>query len=106
VQVEVPRGLQALLDADPRMQPWLTKVMGVIDRCYATERKSSPTAQGVIQLAVTMHASARPDADIKSVPSQLGSVVACATPELMRAKPPLFTGPEGETHTVRIRFQP
>jgi hypothetical protein len=104
VRVEVPRGLQALLDADPRMQPWLTKVMGVIDRCYASERARSPEAAGVIELAITMHVNARPDADVKSVPPQLGGVVACATPELMRARPPLFTGPERERHIIRVRF--
>jgi hypothetical protein len=56
------------------------------------------------QIAITMHVNARPDPDVKSVPAQLGGVVACATPELMRARPPLFTGPEGERHTVTVRF--
>jgi hypothetical protein len=79
-------------------------VIGVIDRCYASERGRAPEAAGAIQIAVTMHVNARPDADVKSVPAQLGGVVACATPELMRARPPLFTGPEGERHTVTVRF--
>lgn len=104
VRIDVPRGLQALLDADPRMQPWVDKVIAVIDRCYGSERARSADAAGVVEIAVTMHLNARPDADVKSVPPQLGGVVACATPELMRARPPLFTGPEGERHTLRIRF--
>jgi outer membrane biosynthesis protein TonB len=104
VRIEIPRGLQALLDADPRMQPWVNKVMTVIDRCYANERARSQDAAGVVELAVTMQANARPEVDIRSVPTQLGGVVACATPELMRARPPLFTGPEGERHVVRVRF--
>jgi hypothetical protein len=106
VRVQVPRGLQALLDADPRMQPWLTKVIGVIDRCYASERGRASDAAGTIEIAISMHVNARPDVDVKSVPAQLGGVVACATPELMRARPPLFTGPEGERHVVRVQFSP
>jgi hypothetical protein len=104
VRVEVPRGLQSLLDADARMQPWINRVIAVIDRCFASERARSPDAAGTVEIALTMHANARPEADIRSVPPQLGGVVACATPELMRARPPLFTGPEGERHTVRVRF--
>jgi len=105
VHVDVPRGLQALLDADPRMQPWVTKVMAVVDQCYATERARSADAAGVVEVAVTMHANARPDADIRTIPPSLGGLAACATSQLMRQKRmPLFTGPEGEKHTLRIRF--
>jgi hypothetical protein len=100
----VPRGLQALLDADPRMQPWIDKVVAVIDRCYASERARAKDIAGVVKIAITMHENARPDADVASVPPQLGGVVACATPQLMRARPPLFTGPEGERHKVSIQL--
>jgi hypothetical protein len=104
VSVDVPRGLQALLDADPRMQPWVATVMTVIEGCYSRERSRVQDAAGTIEIALVMHANARPDADVKSVPPQLGGVVACATPQLMRARPPLFTGPEGERHTVKVSF--
>jgi hypothetical protein len=94
-----------LLDADPRMQPWVTKVVAVVEQCYATERDRSADAAGVVEVVVTMHANARPDADIRSIPPSLGGAAACATSQLMRQKRmPLFTGPEGESHTLRIRF--
>ncbi|MFT3923418.1 MAG: hypothetical protein QM778_12860 [Myxococcales bacterium] len=104
VRVDVPAGLQAALDADPRMQPWANKVISVIDGCYAGERNSNKSAAGTISVLVTMHSESRPDADIKSLPSALSGVVACATGGLMRTKMPLFTGKEGEKHTLNIRF--
>jgi hypothetical protein len=105
VRVEVPKGLQAALDADPRMQPWVNQVIKVIDGCYAKERKSNPKAAGVIQVRITMHENSRPDADPKTPPSALFGVVTCATGGLMKSKMPLFTGKEGEKHTVNIRFE-
>jgi hypothetical protein len=104
LRVDIPAGLQAALDADPRMQPWANKVIQVIDSCYAQERKSNASSEGVIAVRLTMHSESRPDADIKSLPPALSGVVACATGGLMRTKMPLFTGKEGELHNVNIRF--
>jgi hypothetical protein len=105
VHVEVPKGLQAWLDADTRMQPWVATVMRVADRCYAQVRESNAGAAGTISVAVTMHKDARPDADILALPPQLSGVVACGTGDLMRSGMPLFTGNEGERYTVHIVFQ-
>lgn len=104
LHVEVPAGLQRWLDADTRMQPWLNKVVPVIDKCYGNVLKDNPNASGTISFRVTMHKDARPDPDIQSLPGQLSGVVACATGQLMRARMPLFTGTEGESYTVRVRF--
>ncbi|HKO51190.1 MAG TPA: hypothetical protein VJV79_25950, partial [Polyangiaceae bacterium] len=90
---------------DPRMQPWLTRVMGVAKDCYDRERKADPNATGVIALKITMHENARPDADVKTLPAQLSGLVPCATGQLMRARMPLFTGPEGQSHTIKIHFE-
>ena len=105
VRVEVPAGLQAWLDKDTRMQPWLGKVMKVIDDCYASVRARDASATGTITFRVTMHENARPDPEIESLPGALSSVVACATGQLMRTRMPLFTGTEGESYVVRVRFQ-
>jgi hypothetical protein len=104
LHVEVPAGLQRWLDADTRMQPWLNKVVPVIDKCYGNVLKDNPNASGTISFRVTMHKDARPDPDIQSLPGQLSGVVACATGQLMRARMPLFTGTEGESYTVRVKF--
>ena len=101
VRAEVPDGLQRDLDADPRMQSWLDRVFAVIDGCHAQNRG----ATGTIEAQITMHENERPDADIRSLPPALSSVVACATGGLMRTKMPLFTGREGARYPVRIRFQ-
>jgi hypothetical protein len=102
VKIDVPKGMQALLDADTRMQPWVEKVVAVADRCYQSKGMGS---SATIVVDVTMHKNARPDADVRSLPPTLAGVVACATGDLMRTKMPLFTGPEGERHTVKIRFK-
>jgi hypothetical protein len=104
VRVEVPPGLQAWLDKDTRMQPWLGKVIKVIDACYGDVLSSNASAAGTITFKITMHENARPDPDIQSLPGQLSGVVACATGQLMRTKMPLFTGREGETYVVRVKF--
>jgi hypothetical protein len=104
VKVDVPRGIQGFLDADPRMQPWVTSVIGVADACYTTERKTNPAAEGEIDVKVTMHENDRPDADILKLPPQLSGIVACATGKLMRIKMPLFTGKEGLKETVKLHF--
>ncbi len=104
VKIEVPSGLQKALNADTRMQSWLNQVVKVIDSCYASERKSNASAEGTIVARVEMHENSRPDADIKTLPPALSGVVACSTGGLMRIKMPLFTGKEGETFTVNIRF--
>jgi hypothetical protein len=106
VRADVPAGLQRWLDADPRMQPWLTKVMNVIDGCYRGQLADRPNLAGAIRFKLTMHENARPDADIEDLPSQLSGVVACATGQLMRARMPLFTGTEGERYTARVHFTP
>jgi hypothetical protein len=51
-----------------------------------------------------MHANARPDPDVQSLPGELSGIVTCATGQLMRTKMPLFTGTEGESYTVKVRF--
>jgi hypothetical protein len=105
VYAKLPSKLQALLDDDPRMQPWLDKVIAVADRCYGRARGDS-NAGGTIVLQLTMHENARPDVDIESLPAQLSSVVACATSDLMRSRSPLFTSGEGERYTVELHFEP
>jgi hypothetical protein len=102
VKIDVPKGMQTLLDADTRMQPWVEKVVAVADRCYKSKGMGS---SATIVVDVTMHKNARPDADVRSLPPTLAGVVACATGDLMRTKMPLFTGPEGERHTLKIRFE-
>jgi hypothetical protein len=104
VHLDVPKGLQHWLDADTRMQPWVNKVVSVADACYERERKENPKAAGVIPVKIKMHENERPDADVGSVPSSLGAVIACATTKLMGSRPPLFTGKEGDSYTVKIHF--
>lgn len=104
VHIEVPPGLQAELDRDPRMQPWANQVVSVIDRCCADTAKTSAVS-GTIEVQITMHENQRPDADIKKLPPALTPIVGCATGGLMRAKMPLFTGAEGAHHVVRIQLK-
>jgi hypothetical protein len=105
VHVAVPSRLQGLLDADPRMQPWVERVVAIIDRCYEAERSKNSMANGTIRVKVTMHQNARPDADVLALPPALSGVVACATGELLRTpRMPLFTGPEAEGHEVAVHF--
>lgn len=104
VHVDVPSALQDALDLDPRMQPFVNQALGIVDRCYANELKSSASAAGVVTLAVTMHENERPSARVTSLPPQLGGLLACVTGSLLSAKMPLFTGQEGQQHQVRIRF--
>lgn len=107
IKVSVTSRMQELLDADTRMQPWLNSTMGTIEACYADVLKSSASASGTITFVLTMHKDARPDADITNLPPALSGVVACATGKLMRAaRMPLFTGPENEKQTVRVKLAP
>jgi hypothetical protein len=107
LKVSVPARLQSLLDADPRMQPWLNSTLTTIEQCYAAERAKSPDAQGTIKATLTMHANARPDADVDQLPPALSGVLACATGKLMRApRMPLFTGKEGERHSFSVTLSP
>ena len=101
VHVDFPLGLQNDLNADPRMQAWVDKVIAIVDGCHAKNR----SATGAISTRVTMHENERPDADILALPGPLSSVVACATGSLMRVKMPLFTGHEGTRYDVRIVFE-
>jgi len=100
VNVDVPAGLQADLDKDPRMQPWVNQAVSVIDKCHT--QQAAPA--GTIEVLLTMHESARPTADIKKLPGALSQLVACATGGLMSKKMPLFTGKEGTRYTVKINF--
>ena len=102
VRAQFPSGLQKLLDADPRMQPWVTKVMGVAERCH----QKTPSSTGVIKVRVTMHKNARPSAAIRSLPPALSGLLACASGSLMGARMPLFTGPEGAAYDVSLNFTP
>lgn len=101
VRAEIPSGLQADLDADPRMQAWLDRAISLIDGCHA----QAGQPQGIVQATLTMHEEARPSADLGALPPMLGGVVACATGALMRIKMPLFTGREGTRYTVRMHFE-
>jgi hypothetical protein len=101
VRAELPSGLQADLDADPRMQSWVNRVIDIADTCHAKDR----SARGTIAARVTMHENERPDVDLRNLPGALSSVVACATGSLMRTKMPLFTGREGSSYDVRIVFE-
>lgn len=106
VRVDVPPGLQAWLDADDRMRPWLSKAISAVDACYSEVRSGDPGAAGTIVFSVTMHRTARPSADVQSVPGPLRSMVICATRRLLGVKMPLFTGTEGERYSVQAHFQP
>lgn len=101
VHVELPAGLQRDLDADPRMQSWVDRVIAIADGCHGNNR----AARGSIEATLTMHENARPDADIRSLPGPLSGIVACATGSLMRIKMPLFTGQEGTRYDVRLVFE-
>jgi hypothetical protein len=103
----MPARVQELLNADTRMQPWLNSTLTTIEKCYEGVLASDPAASGTIKFVLEMHESARPDADITALPPQLSGVVACGTGKLMRAgRMPLFTGKEGEKHTVSVKFTP
>lgn len=106
VRVEVPSGLQHWLDEDDRMRPWLGKAINVADSCYAKVRGDNPSASGEIAFVVTMHENARPSGKVSSVSSPISGIVMCATTRLLGVKMPLFTGKEGESYTVRVRFSP
>lgn len=107
VKISVPSRVQELLNADPRMQPWINNTVGVIETCYAQVRKDNSSASGTISFVLEMHENARPDADITSLPPQLSGIVTCGTGKLMRsARMPLFTGKEGEKHTIKVKFTP
>jgi hypothetical protein len=106
VRVEVPTGLQHWLDEDDRMRPWLGKAVDVADSCYSKVRADNPGASGEIAFVVTMHENARPSGKVSSVSSPISGIVMCATTRLLGVKMPLFTGREGESHTVRVRFEP
>lgn len=106
VHVDVPAGLQAWLDADDRMRPWLGTAIRVLDQCYADVRTSSPNAAGVASVEVTMHENARPSARVVSAPAAISGITLCATTRLIGVKMPLFTGKEGAAYTVRVHFEP
>jgi hypothetical protein len=102
VRIELPTGLQADLDRDPRMQPWINKAVSAIERCYAPLRDAGAT--GTIEVRLVMHENERPSAEPGKLPSSLTPMLACVTGDLMRAKMPLFTGKEGTRYTLKIRL--
>lgn len=104
--VDVPAGLQAWLDADDRMRPWLGKAVAAVDSCYADVRRDSASAAGVITFSVTMHQNARPTAAVSSLPAPLRSLVPCVTTSLWSVRMPLFTGDEGARYDVAAHFEP
>jgi hypothetical protein len=104
VHVEIPAGLQGWLNADDRMRPWLSKAVSVVDACYAELRNSDPGASGTATFSVTMHENARPSASVGSLPGPLQPLLLCVTTRLIGVKMPLFTGDEGASYTVRVRF--
>jgi hypothetical protein len=106
VRVDVPAGLQGWLDADDRMRPWLGKAIAVADSCYAKLRADNPAAAGEIAVQITMHENARPSGRLASAAPAVSGITICATTRLLGVKMPLFTGREGETYTVRVRFSP
>lgn len=101
VHIEYPSGLQTDLDADPRMQTWVNRVVPIIDGCHARNR----ALQGIVEAQVTMHENERPEATLRSLPGALSAIVTCATLALMQVKMPLFTGQEGTRYTVRVVFE-
>jgi len=88
------------------MRPWLGKAVNVADSCYAKVRADDPRAAGEISFVVTMHENARPSGKVTSVSSPISGIVMCATTRLLGVKMPLFTGDEGASYTVRVRFTP
>jgi hypothetical protein len=102
----VPAGLQAWLDADDRMRPWLGKAVAATDACYAELRHDNPSAGGAVTFSVTMHKDARPSAAVGSLPAALRSLVPCVTSSLWSVRMPLFTGDEGARYEVSAHFDP
>jgi hypothetical protein len=102
VKIELPAGLQADLDHDPRMQPWVNKAVSAIERCYTPLRDAG--AAGVIEVRLVMHENERPSAEPGKLPSALTPMVPCVTGDLLRVKMPLFTGKEGTRYTLKIRL--
>ncbi|HEX7478626.1 MAG TPA: hypothetical protein VF331_12520 [Polyangiales bacterium] len=93
VPVPAPPALPASLPALPAL------------RYPLTHTTSEAGAAGTI--ALTTHEIARPTPALGSVPPALGSIVTCAMSTLMGAeRMPLFTGPEGQKHALRVRFLP
>lgn len=86
------------------MANWVRRILPTLDGCYQQVRGNGGDAAGTIAVLVTMHENARPNAKVQSVPGHLSSLVPCATTKLWNQRPPLFTGPEGQRHTVRIHF--
>jgi len=102
VRIELPSGLQADLDHDPRMQPWVNKAVSAIERCYAPLRDAGTS--GVIEVRLVMHENERPSAEPGKLPTALTPMLACVTGDMMRTKMPLFTGKEGTRYTLKIRL--
>lgn len=98
----VGSGMQALVDKDPRIVTWLRRITPVLDRCY---RGLSGSPKGTVKVSITMHENRRPSVGLKTLPPSLAGMMPCATSKLMGTRAPLFTGPEGQKHTISIRFQ-
>jgi hypothetical protein len=106
VTLEMPAGLKEDLASDKRMKPWLDTAVAKATSCYQREAKSSPALSGVVEVSIIMHENARPDASLKSLPSQLAGVFTCVSGAMMGVKMPLFTGREGQRYSARVKFGP
>lgn len=102
VRYLVGSGMQTLVNKDPRIVTWLKRITPVLDRCY---RGLSGSPKGTVKVSVTMHENRRPSVGLKSLPGALAGMMPCATTKLMGTRAPLFTGPEGQKHTVSIQFK-
>lgn len=106
VSLDLPAGLKSDLASDKRMKPWLDTAVGHATRCYEREAKSASGLSGVVEVLIVMHENARPDASLKTLPSQLAGVFTCVSGAMMGVKMPLFTGKEGQRYTARAKFTP
>lgn len=104
VTLDLPAGLKDDLASDKRMKPWLDTAIGHATRCYEREAKSTPGLSGTVEVLIVMHENARPDASLKTLPSQLAGVFTCVSGAMMSVKMPLFTGKEGQRYTARAKF--
>jgi hypothetical protein len=106
VALDLPAGLKDDLASDKRMKPWLDTAVSHATRCYEREAKSNAGLSGTVEVLIVMHENARPDASLKTLPSQLAGVFTCVSGAMMSIKMPLFTGKEGQRYTARAKFGP
>jgi hypothetical protein len=102
VHIDVPAGLQADLDHDPRMQAWVERAVSAVDRCYGSLREAG--VSGTVEVTLVMHENERPSAQPTQLPTALTPMLACLTGSLMQVKMPLFTGKEGTRYALKVRL--